>query len=55
MASQYESEKVWKFSEQKWLKGMQMVQFERPWHSNTSVSSKLKLDEFPFPIIGPLG
>ena len=35
---QYESEKFGKFSEQKGLKGMQMVQFECPGHSNPSVS-----------------
>ena len=32
MGSQYESEKVGKISEQKWLKGLQMVQFESPRH-----------------------
>ena len=34
---QYESEKFGKFSEQKGLKGMQMLQFECPRHSNPSV------------------
>ena len=32
LASQYESEKVGKCHAKKWLKGMQMVQFECPRH-----------------------
>ena len=41
MAPQYESERAGKFPEQNWLKGLQMVQFECPRHSNPSVSSIL--------------
>ena len=32
--SQYKSEKVGKFRKQNWLKGVQMFQFECPWHWN---------------------
>ena len=38
MVPQYESAKNGKFPEQNGLKGMQMVQFECPRHSNPSVS-----------------
>ena len=41
MAPQYEREKVKKISGQNGLKGLQMVQFECPRHSNPSVSSIL--------------
>ena len=34
---QYESEEVGNFSWQKWLKGLQMVQFECPRHWNSSI------------------
>ena len=46
MASQYESEKVGKFSEQKRLKGMQMVPFECPRHWKSSVSSTFEVGRF---------
>ena len=75
-APQYESEKVWKISEQKWfqqaanglsrgiqrnftshkwLQGMQMVQFEWPWHWNPTVSSNFKVGWFPFSHNWPSG
>ena len=55
MAPQYESVKVAKIWELKWLNGLQMVQFDAPGTENPLSYSVLKLEEFPFPIIDPLG
>ena len=49
------NEKVGKLWEQKWLNRLQMVQFECPRHPNPSVCPFLKLEEFPFLSISPLG
>ena len=55
MGSQYESEKVGKFSGQKWLIRLQTVQFEWPWHQNPSASSNFEVGRIPFSDNWPSG
>ena len=51
-SKELESENVAKFSEQK---GLQKVQFDAPGTQSPLSHSVLKLDDFPFSIISPLG
>ena len=45
---QYEGEKYGKFSKSEGCKGLQMVQFDSPWHLKSSVSSSFKVGWIPF-------
>ena len=47
LGSLYESEKDGKFPEQKWFKGMQMVQFDGTRHQNPSVLSNFGVGRIP--------
>ena len=48
MASQYESEKVEIIWKEKWLNGLQMVQFECPRHWKPSVSFSFEVGRIHF-------
>ena len=55
MALQYESEKDANILEQKWLNGLQMVQFECPRHRKPSLSSISLVVRTPFSHYWPSG
>ena len=55
MAPQYESVKVAKIWEQKWLNVLQMVKFECPGHWNPSVSSNFGVGRILFSDYWPSG
>ena len=52
---QYEGEKCGKFSKSERCKGLQMVQFDSPWHLKSSVSSSFKVGWIPFSHYWPSG
>ena len=52
---QYECEKYGKFSKSERCKGLQMVQFDSPWHLKSSVSSSFKVGWIPFSHYWPSG
>ena len=55
LASQYKDEADRKLPEQNGLKGLQMVQFEFPRQSDSSVSFNSVIGLFPFLTISPVG